>query len=150
MVAEVEAEQKAVAEAEDGTAARLARLRGIGITFAAVLGNEVFFRDFRNRREVGGYLGLAPAPGRAAGSGATRASPSRATRGRGAPRSSWPGCGCATSPAARSRGGSTSAWRGAKGRMRRIMLVAMARKLIVSLWRYVTTGTVPEGAVLKG
>ena len=38
---------------------------------------------------------------------------------------------------------------GAKGRMRRIMLVAMARKLIVSLWRYVTTGTVPEGAVLK-
>ena len=38
---------------------------------------------------------------------------------------------------------------GAKGRMRRIMLVAMARKLIVSLWRYVTTGTAPEGAVLK-
>ena len=30
------------------------------------------------------------------------------------------------------------------------MLVAMARKLIVALWRYVTTGTVPEGAVLKG
>jgi hypothetical protein len=29
------------------------------------------------------------------------------------------------------------------------MLVAMARKLIVSLWRYVTTGTAPEGAVLK-
>ena len=38
---------------------------------------------------------------------------------------------------------------GAKGRMRRIMLVAMARKLIVSLWRYMTTGTAPEGAVLK-
>src|SRR5215217_7478014 len=62
MVAEVEAEQKAVAVAEDGNAARLARLRGIGTTFAAVLGNEVFFRDFGNRREVGGYLGLAPQP----------------------------------------------------------------------------------------
>ena len=37
----------------------------------------------------------------------------------------------------------------AKGRMRRIMLVAMARKLIVSLWRYVTVGLVPDGAVLK-
>ena len=36
-----------------------------------------------------------------------------------------------------------------KGRMRRILLVAMARKLIVSLWRYVTVGIVPEGAVLK-
>ncbi len=38
---------------------------------------------------------------------------------------------------------------GAKGRMRRIMLVALARKPIVALWRYVTIGTVPEGAVLK-
>lgn len=38
---------------------------------------------------------------------------------------------------------------GAKGRMRRIMLVAMARKLIVPPWRYVTTGAVPDGAVLK-
>ena len=62
MIAEVEAEQKAVAEEEDGPAARLAQLRGIGLTFATVLGNEVFFRDFRNRREVGGYLGLAPSP----------------------------------------------------------------------------------------
>src|SRR5215213_8956361 len=62
MVAEVEAEQRAVAAAEDGIASRLARLRGIGVTFAAVLGNEVFFRDFRNRREVGAYLGLAPSP----------------------------------------------------------------------------------------
>ena len=33
--------------------------------------------------------------------------------------------------------------------MRRIMIVAMARKLIVALWRYVTTGAVPEGAALK-
>src|SRR5215210_6683822 len=60
MIAEVEAEQKAVAEAEDGPAARLAQLRGIGLAFATVLGNEVFFRAFCNRREVGGYLGLAP------------------------------------------------------------------------------------------
>ena len=36
------------------------------------------------------------------------------------------------------------------GRMRRILLVAMARKLIVALWRYVTLGTMPEGALLKG
>jgi transposase len=33
--------------------------------------------------------------------------------------------------------------------MRRILLVAMARKLIVALWRYVTVGLVPDGAVLK-
>ena len=59
---EVEAEQKAVAEEEHGPAARLVQLGGIGLAFATVLGNEVFFRDCRNRREVGGYLGLAPSP----------------------------------------------------------------------------------------
>jgi hypothetical protein len=43
MIAEAEAQQRAVAEAEDGNVDRLARLRGIGLTFASVLGNEVFF-----------------------------------------------------------------------------------------------------------
>ena len=62
MIAEVEAELRAATQAEDGTAARLTRLRGIGLAFATVLGHEVFFRDFRNRREVGAYLGLAPSP----------------------------------------------------------------------------------------
>ncbi len=37
----------------------------------------------------------------------------------------------------------------AKGRVRRIASVALARKLLVALWRYVTQGVVPEGAVLK-
>jgi transposase len=37
----------------------------------------------------------------------------------------------------------------AKGRIRRIMIVAMARKLMVALWRYLTEGVVPEGAALK-
>ena len=37
----------------------------------------------------------------------------------------------------------------ARGRVRRIAIVAVARKLLVALWRYVTQGVVPEGAVLK-
>jgi hypothetical protein len=36
-----------------------------------------------------------------------------------------------------------------KGRVRRIFIVAMARKLAVALWRYLETGVIPEGAVLK-
>ena len=40
----------------------LIRLRGIGLVSATVLADEVFFRDFRNRREVAGYLGLASSP----------------------------------------------------------------------------------------
>jgi transposase len=62
MIAEVEAEQAAALEAEKGQAARLIRLRGIGLVIATVLADEVFFRDFRNRREVAGYLGLASSP----------------------------------------------------------------------------------------
>src|ERR671916_354220 len=95
MVAEVEAEQKAVMDAEDGHAARLTRLRGIGLTFATVLANEVFFRDLRHQP----------------GSALVRWFHERVGTG--------------------------------TGRMRRILLVAMARKLIVALWRYVTLGTVP-------
>ena len=37
-----------------------------------------------------------------------------------------------------------------RGRVRRIAIVAVARKLLVALWRYVDQGLVPEGAVLKG
>jgi transposase len=35
------------------------------------------------------------------------------------------------------------------GRTRKIMIVALARKLLVALWRYVTDGVVPDGAILK-
>jgi len=149
MLAEVEAEQKAVAAAEDGVAARLARLRGIGPTFAAVPGNEVFFRDFRNRREVGAYRGLAPSPWQSGqverDQGIARSGNPRARRT--AIELAWlwlrhqPGRALARWSYARVAG--------AKGRMRRIMLVAMARKLIVALWRSVTAGIVPQGAVLK-
>ena len=38
---------------------------------------------------------------------------------------------------------------GVKGRIRRLMAVALARKLVVALWRYLVDGIVPEGAVLK-
>ena len=37
----------------------------------------------------------------------------------------------------------------ARGRFKRIMIVALARKLMVALWRYLATGTVPEGATVK-
>jgi transposase len=149
MVGEVDAEQRAAAEAEDGAAARLARLRGIGTTFAGVLGEEVFFRDFRNRREVGGYLGLAPSPWR---SGQVERDQGIAKSGN--PRARRTAIELAWLWLRHQPGSALARWShervaGATGRMRRIVLVAMARKLIVSLWRYVTPGAVPEGAVLK-
>ena len=146
MLAEIEAEQKAVAAAEDGIAARLARLRGIGVTLPPS-SNEVFVRDLRNRREVGAYLGLARARGRAARSNATRASPSRQSAARlTAIELAWLWL--------RHQPGSVLArWfrervAGAKGRMRRIMPLPWrgVDHRVVALRDH---GTVPEGAVLK-
>jgi transposase len=149
MIAALEAEQKAVADEEDGPAARLAQLRGIGLAFATVLGNEVFFRAFRNRREVGGYLGLAPSPWQ---SGSVRRDQGIAKSGN--PRARRTAIELAWLWLRHQPGSALARWFHArvgssKGRMRRILLVAMARKLIVALWRYVTVGLVPEGAVLK-
>jgi transposase len=50
-----------------GTSAGLLRLKGIGPQAASILTNEVFFRDFRNRREVASYAGLAPSPWQSGG-----------------------------------------------------------------------------------
>src|SRR3712207_1048481 len=62
----VEAERDAllepVADAAPAPVATLARLRGIGPEFAAVLWLECFFRAFGNRRQVAAYAGLAPTP----------------------------------------------------------------------------------------
>ena len=149
MIAEVEAEQKAIAQAEDSNIARLARLCGIGLTFASVLDNKVFFRDFRNRREVGGYLGLAPSPWQSGGvrrdQGIAKSGNTRARRT--AVEMAWLWLrhqpGSALARWFNERVGTT------KGRMRRIMLVAMARKLVVALWKYLADGVIPEGAALK-
>lgn len=149
MIAEIEAEQKEVIAAENGNAAQLSRLRGIGLTFATVLDNEVLFRDFRNRREVGSYFGLVSSPWRSG----------RVARDQGIAKSGNPRArrvaielawlwlrhqpGSALTRWFHDRVGTT------KGRMRRIMLVAMARKLMVGLWRYITDGIIPDGATLK-
>jgi len=149
MIAEVEAEQAAALDAEEGQAARLTRLRGIGLVSATVLADEVFFRDFRNRREVAGYLGLASSPwasGRVQrDQGITKSGNPRARRT--AIELAWLWLrhqpGSVLTRWFRQRVGTT------RGRMRRVILVALARKLIVALWRYLSDGLVPDGAELK-
>jgi transposase len=149
MITELEAELREATRAENGTAAQLTRLRGIGLAFATVLGHEVFYRAFRNRREVGTYLGLAPSPWQSGGvrrdQGISKAGNPRARRT--AIELAWLWLrhqpGSAIAQWFHERVGSS------KGRMRRILLVAMARKLMIALWRFVTEGTVPSGAVLK-
>ncbi|MBC9008937.1 IS110 family RNA-guided transposase [Acetobacter tropicalis] len=123
----------------------LKQIRGIGENFAAVLVREVFYRRFDNRRQLASYVGITPMPYQSGGVDRDR-SISRA----GNPRArtamiqlAWlwlryqPASGLATW--FRERVGTL------KGRTRRIAIVAMARKLLIALWRYVETGSIPDG-----
>jgi transposase len=130
-------------------AAQLLRLKGMGPEFASLLWLESLFRSFANRRQVAAYGGLAPSPRQSGGverdQGISKSGNRRLRKTmielawfwlRHQPDS-------ALSRWFQARVGA------AKGRIRRIAIVALARKLLVALWRYVTQGVVPEGAVLK-
>jgi transposase len=149
MIAEVEAEQhEAAAETTTG-ATQLSRLRGIGLTIASVLANEVFFRTFQNRREIAGYLGLASSPWN---SGSV--SRDQGIQRSGNPRARQTAIELAWLWLRHQPESSLARWfqervGAGKGRIRRTMIVALARKLMIALWRYVTQGLVPEGAVIK-
>ncbi|MCP1985056.1 IS110 family transposase [Bradyrhizobium elkanii] len=146
---EVEAERD-TADAQDAMVERkrgmLLQLRGIGAASAAILAREIFGRTFANRRQLGSYLGLTPSAYDSGSvtrcQGISKAGNSFARRvmievawlwRKYQPASAlakwYDGRAAAQSP-----------------RVRRIMLVALARKLIIALWRYVETGLVPDGA----
>ena len=120
-----------------------------GPEFAAVLWLEALFRSFGNRRQVAAYAGLAPVPWQSGGidrdQGIAKA---------GNPRLRKTMIQVAWLWIRHQPGSAISQWFArrvgtARGRVRRIAIVAVARKLLVALWRYVTQGVVPEGAVLK-
>jgi transposase len=128
---------------------QLLRLRGIGPEFASVLSSEAFYRSFANRREVAAYAGLAPSPWKSGGIDVERGI-SKAGNGRlrkTMVQVAW--LWLRHQP-----GSDLSGWfhqrvGDRRGKIRRITIVAVARKLLVALWRYVTLGLVPAGAALK-
>lgn len=150
-LSEVEKERD-TADAQDPAVERkrqmLAALRGVGGTSAAILAREVFTRSFANRRQLGSYLGLTPS---AYDSGTTTRCQGISKAGNGWARRIlievawlWQKYQSA-SPLSRWYLQKTA---GQSSRMRRIMLIAMARKLAITLWRYVETGLVPEGVIV--
>jgi transposase len=156
MIAAIEAERDAIVEKKasshlnDEKIRQLHKLKAIGPEFATVLVGEVFYRQFDNRRQLASYIGYTPSPFQsgnlARDQGISKAGNAKArTTGvelgwlwlRYQPDSDlsiW----------FRTRVGTM------KGRIRRIAIVALARKLLIALWRYLETGVVPRGAVLKG
>jgi transposase len=151
MIREVEAEreQELVEKKNDpatDTIRALCRIRGIGKNVATVLTREVFYRSFSNRRQIASYVGLAPMPFQSG-----EVDRDRTISRAGNPRArttiiqfAWLWLRYQPDSALarwfRERVGNL------QGRTRRIAIVAMARKLLIAIWRYVSSGIIPEGA----
>ncbi len=128
---------------------QLLRLNGIGATSAPILAREVYYRRFANRRQVASYIGLAPSP---YDSGESRRSQGISKAGNSLVRAimiqtAWMWLKHQPNSA-------LSQWfhrrtEGQSKRMRCVMIVALARKLAVALWRYLELGLIPQGAIVK-
>jgi transposase len=152
-IKQVERERQAQLEGmleRGGPLVALLRLRAIGLPSAWVLVHELFgWRRFANRRELAGSVGLSPSP---YSSGSAEREQGISKAGNRRCRSllveiAWywlryqPGSELAQWFTRRFAGGGK--------RMRRIGIVALARRLLVALWRYVEHGVIPPGAQLK-
>jgi transposase len=128
--------------------AMLLALKGIGAEFAAVLWSEGLGRQFSNRRQVAAYAGLAPTPWRS-GAIAHEQGVSKA----GNPRLRTTMIQLAWLWLRHQPQSALTLWfheQGRRGRQgRKSAIVALARKLLVALWKYVNGGVVIEGAVMK-
>jgi len=155
-IAEMERARDAVAKASQASSSRerkiqqLYRLKGIGPEFATVLVGEAFYRSFGNRRELGAYAGLTGCPYNSGKvvreQGLSKAGNARLRTTmvelawfwlRHQPKS-------ALSQWFTERLGEAE-----PRRLKLVLIVALARKLLIALWRYLETGLVPHGAILK-
>jgi len=145
----VESERDALLSAEAAPGSKLARLRGMGPEFSAVLGGEAFYRHFDNRRQLAAYAGLAASPWKS-GSIDREKGVSKA----GNPRLRATLVQLAWLWLRHQPTSALSLWFHQRvqlnaGRVRRVMIVALARKLLIALWRFETQGELPAGALLK-
>jgi transposase len=127
----------------------LVQLKGVATTSASVVLDEgLVWRAFQNRRQIGGFLGFAPTPYDSGESereqGISRAGNTRLQAISIQLAWNW----VRWQPLS-----ALTQWYrehfGTGKRARRIGIVAVARKLVIALWRYVTIGVVPTGAILK-
>jgi transposase len=136
-------------EATEAKRHDLLRLKGLGPSLSSTLTREVYYRQFANRRQVASYIGITPS---AYDSGDGHRSQGISKAGNRLARVAM--VEAAWLWLRHQPDSALSQWfhdrtQGQKGRIRRIMIVALARKLAIALWRYLETGLIPEGAVLK-
>jgi transposase len=145
--------ERDMADAQDSSVEQkrqmLCKLQGIGEASAAILAREVFARSFPNRRRLSSYLGLTPS---AYDSGSITRCQGISKAGNGWARRvlieiAWLWRKHQSDSALAHWYAEKTV--GQSPRIRRIMLVALARKLAVALWRYVETGLIPSGAIMS-
>jgi transposase len=151
---EVEAERRVLLRTSSDPAIEKVRqlheLCGIGINSAWLYVMEFFgWREFRNRRKVGALAGLTPTPHQSGDLDQERGIDKAGNRHIRAMAIEIAWCWLRFQPDS-----ALSRWyeeRFAHGssRLRRIGIVAVARKLLIELWRYLETGALPEGAVTR-
>jgi transposase len=129
---------------------KLQQLIGLGMGSSWVFVMELFgWRSFRNRREVAGAVGLTPTPYNSGDSvreqGISRAGNRRVRKL--AIEIAW--CWLRLQPDSQLSQWYKQRFAGGGARMRRIGIVAMARRLVIDLWRYLEMGTVPRGATVR-
>lgn len=147
----VEAERSKQINEEAGNApvSMLISLKGIGPEFATTLYNEGMFRHFDNRRQLAAYAGLAPTPWQS-GSIAFEQGVSKA----GNVRLRTTMVELAWLWLRNQPESALTRWFHRRvelngGRLRKPMIVALARKLLIALWKYVTAGVIIDGVIMK-
>jgi transposase len=149
----VEAERNAVLEPANDVAPAavkaLAGLRGIGPEFIAMLWSECLFRSFHNRRQIAAYAGLAPTPWQ---SGSVRHEQGVSKSGNPRLRSTM--IQLAWLWLRHQPTSELSLWFRERvkrngGRGKKTAIVALARKLLVALWKFSSSGVIIEGALMK-
>jgi len=154
-IEEVKAGRDALLAAARATAsppapvAMLLGLKGVGPGFAGALWSEGLFRHFDNRRQVAAYAGLAPTPWQSG-----RVNHEQGVSKAGNPRLRAVIVEMAWLWLRHQPDSALARWyrdrvRRDGGRMKKVAVVALARKLLVALWRYVTAGVAIEGAAMK-
>ena len=142
--------QKATVEATEKVQ-RLQKLKGIGDSSSWLFVVEFFgWRQFRNRREVAGLAGLAPMPYQSGDTVNHEQGISKAGNRRirvMAIEIAWGWL--RFQPQSRLSLWFRERYGPGSRRSRRVGIVALARKLLIALWRYLDYGVIPDGAVLK-
>jgi transposase len=153
-IAELEQDRDAVLQEEVPDKAgemiqQLTKLRGIGVQSGTVLVREAFVREFANGKALGSYAGLCATPYSSGGTDREQGISKAGNRRLRTVMIELAWLWQRYQPGSAEVNWFRGRVNGTGARMRKVMVVALARKLLIALWRFATQGVIPGGAVMK-